>query len=438
VIGRDPAISRWHRQTDDHLWERLGFASKPTYDTVHHHFALLEEHIDGFRLVASKLIQKAVRNSGGLVGRDIHIDGTEAETNSRMYHDCKPGDPCRRRNRSTKTPLPKEVTTVAQATRQEESAAEPGHETSNENLRQTPSGRLRQSNGCWYRTCDPTAGVRVYKRVVGADRVWLGFNNLKAVDHYTGAVIATDMINAAVNEDAAYPEFLNMVIENTGEVPRAVVGDRGYSRNRVFEINTKMGIASVFPWRKHGRYQDRDDVGTEEYDQHGIPRCSDCGAPGIYKSFAAGQAPRLWFNCSRGCGRKSISCSKGWRFLVPLWRTTEAYQALRKSHSNYEKTHWRWRDQWLVAPDNPSGRIRRRGQKCHALRANAAMLIEWLLVSYREGWLSNQPRMNTNEPFTRDASEQVDILRRSRIKKGLHLPRRNIAPHIQAMNRAGP
>lgn len=438
VVAREPAISRWHRRTDETLWRRLGFQNKPTYDTVHHHFALLEDHIDDFRLAAASLIQRAVRNSGGLVGRDVHVDGTEAETNSRMYHDCGKNDPCPRRGRSNKSPMPKEVTPVAQAARQDEASVEPGRESSNESVRQTPAGRVKLGNGCWYRTADPSAGVRVYKRPFSADRVWLGFNNLKAVDHYTGAVIATDMINAAVNENTAYPEFLNMIIENTNEIPRAIIGDKGYSVNSVFEINTKMGIASVFPWRKHGRFQKRDDVGTDEYDQHGIPRCSECGAPGIYQSFAAGKAPRLWFTCAEGCGRKSISCSKGWRFLVPLWRTTEAYQALRKSHSNYEKTHWRWRDQWLVAPDNPSGRIRRRGRKCHALRANAAMLIEWLLVCYREGWLGNEPRVNENEPFVRNAAEELSDFKRSRMKKGLHLPRRRKAAHLGLRTRAGP
>lgn len=438
VIGREPAISRWHRQTDNGFWHRLGFMRKPTYDSVHHHFALLEDHVDDFRQAAATLIQKAVRNSGGLVGRDIHVDGTEAETNARIYHDCRPDEPCARRNRSTRTPLPKVSTTVAQTARQAESAVEPDHETTDETLRQTETGRVRRSNGCWYRTADPTAGVRVYKGGRGSDRVWLGYNNLKAIDHYTGAVIATDMINAAENEDAAYPAFLNMVIENTNETPRAIVGDKGYSLGPVFEINTKMGIASVFPWRKHAPNQDRDTVGTDEYDQHGIPRCSACGAPGTFQSFAAGNNPRLWFTCPAGCGRKSIVCSKGWRYLVPLWRTTEAYQALRNSHSNYEKTHWRWRDQWLVAPDNPSGRIRRRGRKCHALRANAAMFIEWLLVCYREGWLGNQPRMNENEPFTRSGVREATRLQRSRMRKGLHLPRHRRTAHLLALTRAGP
>lgn len=451
VVSREPAISRWHRRTDESLWHRFGFDRKPTYDTVHHHFARLEDHIDDFRVVASKLIQKAVEESRGLVGRDVHIDGTEAETNARMYHACGPGDNCARkkndrqqdRNTTNKRkkrkppPVAKESTAGAHTARQQMAAVEPDFESGDEALRQTEAGRVQTKSGCWYETADPTAGVRVYRRRGKAIRAWLGFNNLKAIDHYTGAVIATDMINAAQNESDAYPQFLNTVIENTNVIPRSVVGDKGLSIESIFKQNTQMGIASVFPWRRHASTESRDEVATAEYDQHGIPRCPDCGVPGVFQSFSAAETPRIWFTCPEGCGRKTISCSKGWRFLLPLWRTSESYQALRKSHTNYEKTHWRWRDQWLVAPDNPTGRIRRRGLKCHALRANAAMLLEWLLVCHREGWLDNGPRVNENEPFTRDAEEELRGFLRYRMSKGLHLAPRP-APRLVARTRAGP
>lgn len=76
----------------------------------------------------------------------------------------------------------------------------------------------------------PDRRVKLYQRRDGtAHRAWVGFNNLKAIDHYTGAAIATDMINAARNESDAYPEFLNSIIENTNQVPRSIVGDKGLS-----------------------------------------------------------------------------------------------------------------------------------------------------------------------------------------------------------------
>ena len=84
MTGREPALRRWHRRTDASIWRRCGFADKPLYDTVHHHFALLEDESDAFRMVAANLIAKAVEGSNGMVGRDIHIDGTEAETHARL------------------------------------------------------------------------------------------------------------------------------------------------------------------------------------------------------------------------------------------------------------------------------------------------------------------------------------------------------------------
>lgn len=436
VIGREPAIRRWHRQTDDRTWQRCGFSGKPLYDTVHHHFALLEEHADAFRVVATRLILKASRESDGLVGRDIHIDGTEAETHARIYHDCKPGENCARPRQGVKSPAAKAATPDAQAVRQKLAEDEPG--TRPPIYIETRQGhRVQLSNGCWYRTADPTAGIRAYGATGRTVRFWHGFNNLKAVDGYTGAVIATETVSASVNEADAYPALLNSILENSGQTPRAIAGDRGFSVEKVFRLNTRAGIASVFPWRKHAPGQQREDVGTDDYDEHGIPRCKKCGAAGVFESFASGDSPRLWFTCSAGCGRGSISCSKGWRFLTPLWRNTEAYMAIRRSHPTYEKAHWRWRDQWLVGPDNASNRPRRRGIKCHQLRANAAMLLEWLLVCHREGWLG-QGRKNPNKPRRLNANRELQRLLRNRQQNGFHLPAARRASHTPQTTRAGP
>jgi hypothetical protein len=398
---------------------------RPKYDTVYRHFRNLEDDADAFRLAAIDLIAVAVKKSDGLVGRDIHVDGTEAETNARVYHACEP-DNCPRNQARGRSPLAKAPTTLAHEERHKEDADVPG-EPKNLEVKETTKvskGRLfKLSNGCWYSTSDPTAGLRAYGGSRGRPRksFWLGFNNLKAVDHYTGAVLATFTVPANINEEKAYPLLLNRLIENSGQTPRAVVGDRGFSRSEVFETNTKAGIASVFPWRKHSTREDRDLAGTDHHDQHGIPLCQKCHGPGRFVRFQPGEKPRLWFECENGCGPGSVVCSKGWRYLLPLWRTEEAYIALSHSHSQYENAHWRWRDQWLVGPDNPSNRPRRRGINCHQLRAEAALLLEWLSVCWREGWIDGR-RRNSEKSFKRHAQLHLERLLRSRVKKGLHLP----------------
>lgn len=447
VVDREPALRRWHAETGSKLWRRCGFTQKPNYDTTHHHFALLEEHSDAFRVAASELIQRAVKNSDGLVGRDVHIDGTEAETNARLYHDCQPDDPCRRRSARSDgvshSPAAKAPTTAAREQRQDLAAEVPGTEPQYAATETTKRGRVRLSNGCYYRTSDPTAGVRVYRGRNRTLRFWHGFNNLKAVDHYTGAVIATETISASVNEADAYPILLNKILENSGQTPRAIAGDRGFSLASVFELNTKVGIASVFPWRKHKPGEQREQIACDAHDEHGVPRCRKCGAATDFESFQAGEKPRLWYSCQAGCGRGSIVCSKGWRHLLPLWRTEEAYLALRKSHSSYERAHWRWREQWLVGPDNPNSRPRRRGLPCHELRAQAAMLVEWLLVCYQQGWLG-APKRNQNAPYKTRAKAAFRRLARARANRGLHLPRSLRLAHqaqiaaIGESSRAGP
>ena len=426
VASREPTIKRWLQRTDKRIWRRCGFISRPKYDTTHHHFAQLEEHAEDFRWAASELIALAVRQSGGLVGRDVHVDGTEAETNSRLFHDCHPGQ-CPRGIDRGKSPLSKAPTPLAQEERQRGAEQLPAGSSASEALEVQPlaegAKRIKLSNGCWYRTSDRTAGVRVYAgpRGHGAKRFWLGFNNLKAVDHFTGAVLATWTVPADVNESSAYPHLLNQLIENTGQVPRAVVGDRGFSLGPVYETNTKLGIASVFPWRKVNQNEQRETVGTEHYDQHGIPRCKKCQGPGRFVRFQAGEKPRLWFDCQAGCGQGSVVCSRGWRYLLPLWRTEEAYLALRHSHSAYEKAHWNWRDRWLVGPDSVTNRPRRRGIACQQLRAQAALLLEWLIVCWREGWLGNR-RQNTEKSFKNRARRQVERLLRYRERRGLTRP----------------
>ena len=439
VASSEPTISRWHNRTSKRIWQRCGFRSKPKYDTVHHHFARLEGHPGAVRTAASTLMMLAVKKSGGKVGRDIHVDGTEAESNTRAYHDCEPGT-CPRGKPPGRSPLAKAPTPTAQEERQQEAGEIPGTESHTldpvEVQNRRGGKRVKQKNGCWYWISDPSAGIRVHSGPRGrVKRFWVGFNNMKAIDHYTGAVIANITVPADVNEASAYPSLLNQAMENTGVKPRGVVADRGFSLNQVFELNTKAGIASVIHWRKQKAGEKRDSVGTEYFDQHGIPLCQKCGGPTTQIRFAAGDNPRIWFRCDYGCGEGSIVCNKGWRYLLPLARTSEAYMALRHSHSHYEKAHWRWRDQWKVGPDNASNRPRRRGIECQELRGQAALLLEWLIVCHREGWLGGK-RINTATEQVLRAKRQLERLLKARVKLGLHLKPADRPSHLKQLEQS--
>jgi hypothetical protein len=71
-----------------------------------------------------------------------------------------------------------------------------------------------------------------------------------------------------------------------------------------------------------------------------------CGAESRFVRFnKANPSPRLWYRCADGaatlnCSKtQSISCATDWRLLVPLWRNTETYLALRDAHQRYERVH---------------------------------------------------------------------------------------------------
>jgi hypothetical protein len=279
--------------------------------------------------------------------------------------------------------------------------------------------------GHWYRSLDTTAGVRAYNgRRRSTVRFWHGFYNMKMTDHYTGAPVAIGLYSASRQEHLCYEDMLDRAERNIGTRPLAVVGDRGYSVRSVFETNTQRGIASVFPWRKHHENESRAD--NYVYDRHGIPRCKYCGAATEFVRFAHEPYPRLWVRCltakTEACREpQTHACSKDWRALLPLWRDDPVYMELRATHGLYESVHDYWRDRYKVGPSGLGQRPKRRGIEWQQLRASAALVVEWLRISYREGWLDGGERRNQGQAKAamEHGRKGATRLRQFRIKSGL-------------------
>jgi hypothetical protein len=83
--------------------------------------------------------------------------------------------------------------------------------------------------------------------------------------------------------------------------------------------------------------------------------------------------------------------------------------------------HGSWRQRYSVAGDNHALRPKRIGLACQQLRADAALLIEWLRILVREGWLGSA-RRNRQEEFTRHADEALRGFLRFRANQGLDRP----------------
>lgn len=389
-------MERWYRSTSMDMWVRLGFVQFPSYKAVYKNFVQLEEHPEAFRAVAATLVQIAVEESGGKVGHAVHVDGTEAETNSRLVHDCYGHelDTCQKR---VKTPA-RATNADARSERHQMAEDVPTDDDlfgATEDSGADERGLRVKVNGCWYVLSDVEAGIRAYTKNDGTlKKFWAGYYNLKAVDHYTGGVLAVHVTHASMQEHVGYVDLYSQIKEQIGATPRAIVADRGFSIEKVFEMHTRDGVASVIPWRKHWHEDARRDY--DRYDRHGIPTCKHCGGEGKFIRFkhdaAPSMHPRLWFTCARPVDKQceshqSIQCSVDWRLLLPLWRTSPAYQVLRASHQSYEPAHHRWRERYAVGGDTKADRPKRRGLGVQQLRASASLVIEWLTICHRQGWL---------------------------------------------------
>lgn len=430
VSSQHVDIQPWHASSSDSLWRLCGFSQRPPYKRVWRRLRELEAAHEAFQRAAGSLIQLA-RQHDSRVGAHVHIDSTEDETHAGLIHDCERGEcPRMRTRRSGWASRPRRVeTSRARETRQAENADAPEEverehgEVVHENGRSYKRFNLR---GCWYRSLDTEAGVRLYEGPRGAKRFWHGYYNTKVVDHFTGGVIFSGTFSASTQEYNLFDECFDRTAQMIGDVPQSMTGDKGFSVKSVFQKCATNGTAAVFPWRKSTYAPVR--VDRETHDRHGTPRCKHCGGPTSFKRFSknAGR-PRIWFDCMIGatldCTRtQSISCSTDWRSLIALWRTEPLYHELRQSHSRYEAVHDWWRDRYSVGADTLANRPKMRGIGAHKLRASAAMLIEWIRICTIEGWLGS-PRRNHNSPTRtyRDAAHgaATDLLN-MRARIGLH------------------
>ena len=218
-------------------------------------------------------------------------------------------------------------------------------------------------------------------------------------------------------------------IKAIGESPRSVVADKGLSIKSVFELNTKSGIASVMPFRPSRGQRRR--IDRDAFDRHGIVRCKKCGGQTRTVRFATNPYPRLWFICleqaTADCSREqTMACSNDWRALLPLSRTEPAYFALKRMHYHYERVHNLWRARYRVGAATHEMRPKRRGLGCQQLRANAALVVEWLRILDREGW-SGSARRNAHRVRRDEPGEGLDVLLASRMKNGLTIPYGRVA-----------
>ena len=310
------------------LWTECGFDKPPALQTVYDRFGELEKYVaapsngnprrpDGFLRAATALIAKA-RTHEPQIGRSVNVDGTAIATHAALVHSCPASTACGRRQeaqakqraqRSLPRAAPKkaghgtrvqsapiEVINAARHQETEQAAPETGDRTRSPNalvalddaavkaLGLDPELRWwkqKDKKNVWHYHCslDNTAGMRRYTgKNGGKGKSWLGWNALKAVDSYTGAPLAIQLIAADAQEYAHYEALIDHVHVTTGHQPQHMTGDRGLAIKDVYRVNSERGIGSVLPWRQTTHIKQRRELENDTVDRHGVPRCKHCGA----------------------------------------------------------------------------------------------------------------------------------------------------------------
>ena len=431
LVSRIPDLQPWFNQTTDEIWIECGFERKPSYGRAYERMTELEQIVDAFTEAAGAVMRHC-REQEPRIGQHVHWDSTEAETHAALVHVCcRPANGRKRQQRAIR---PKRLPTADEREHRQAKAEEPPPERPGADL--GDADKVRMQNGKkqfrirdhWYETSDKTAGIRAYAGPRQATKFWHGFYNQKAVDHFTGGLLAIHNYNASEQEYYCYPDLFAQLERNLGRRPQSIVADRGFSIASVFEHNTKRGVATVVPFRKnHWTGNRRHDC--ETHDRHGIPRCKHCGGETSFVRFSANNGkPRLWVRCleeaTPACKKvQTISCQVDWKGLLPLWRTDPTYQELRASHEHYERIHDDVRQRYVVAGDNRSTRPKRRGIEWQNLRSAAALLAEWLRIGYREGWLGlGRTSCSEIKKPNNVGKRNAGGLKRYREKKGLCTP----------------
>jgi Transposase DDE domain len=426
----------WKQREHDHAyWKLFGFKHIPKYSTVHLRLTELEDDLNAFWEAAQTIIQR-MRTVEPKIGAWVHVDATNTQTHAGLQHVCR-YQSCPSSGRARVSGLDH-----AAASELREVAADnfsEGKDTLAEaegykelKVRRIEAytalpagvdaakigtgGRLYQLGNHWWYSRDAAAGTRAY--VHGSHvKAWHGFLTQTAVDHYTQLPLGINVFAADQNEFQHYAELLAAVTAASGMQPLMVAADKGYSIREVFKTNTDKGIASVFPRKRKNQRDPLKSQGTKDFDIHGVPTCRHCQAPGNFVRFQLATKgnctmPRLFFTCSlpehRDClGIQSISCAKDYRRLLPVWRTHPQYQAMTQQHNMYEFKHEQMRMNYRVGSNDARTRPRRIGLAWQTLRANCAMLIEWVRFAIRRPTLAPAHKSDSDKVGRRVAYRRL-------------------------------
>lgn len=447
VASRDPApFSFWKRWRSSPIWAECGFEHRPHYNTIEKHFVELEERLDGFRHVKQLLVQHAKRHCP-LVGVFNFYDFTGWQSHARIHHapieqcpECqkekaeaqKAGKKWRAPGRTLKRAEASDFESERQKeadTEEHETRGRPRSALKAVGLDESGNQLFLDDKNHVHFTRDSESGVRKYE----GKGSWLGGLGGGFVDVLFGAGLAFDAFRADEAEFDHYPELYEDLVASIGEDPAAVSIDKGNAVRDLFEFNTRRGVGTAAPRRIYKNRRTGTDWRSENFDEHGHPRCQNCNGEGVMDQPSLGWFrdrqgdPRLRFRCATpyndGCKKsQSIPCSEEWLLLQPLAITHPLFQTMRYLHNNLERIWGHYRSRYAYAGKDVTGRLKRPGVSPQRLRGQAALVIDWFRILLRHGWLGSWRTQNPNQPVGVSATKLVLNMERVRRARGLDVP----------------
>jgi hypothetical protein len=433
---------------DDALLERCGFRQpdgrlwRPSYPTMCARFKELTRAFDAFLDGTRRLIGRA-RSFEPQIGAHVTFDGTMVASHARALHDCPDGScPDARRGR-----LKKLDTERAKKMRQRQAEIDQEDENASaaevvlEGLQAAEATSVHPdperggvswfSGTHWWWCADPDAGPRAYKdQDTGKVRYyWVGDLPVHAFETCVGGMVGALTRPANTDEHTGFEELLDQVSQTIGAQPLSVGVDKGYYWTATYLAASRRGVAMIGPHRR----EPNDPVGAPapagpRWDTHGDPRCGHCGGRTRRIGFStSGGRPRITFSCIMPQGpdcdaRQIIDCSNEPRRLVALSRRSKVYRALYRARGQFERGHNQMRRRYNVAASDIGERSRVLGAGARHQRTLSAMLVDWIRICLRHGWIGPGPLLGAKRiPFVvpplKEPSPDTERKRKREAKK---------------------
>jgi hypothetical protein len=455
VLSRQSEMVSFHNSVGAPLlFKEAEFEKTPSYQSMYLRFTELEieQCVRALDDAADKLIQHA-RSKEPRIGKEVFIDGSSIHSRARLHHDCPDKKSC-----AAAGGVPAEMLAVAEVNEVEDARHAETDDPPDETERIHPSA-LREAEdqegryphykmvgGHRYGLLDPDAGARKYskgKSKKGSGKFWVGGLDVVAVDGFTRGMLGNVVISADKPEFKAYFALERKLERTLGESPEIVSLDRGHSVERVYRRNTYRGIGSAIDFRRpNWKLEDRQDLRSEQADEHGYARCQFCGGPctqigprlGLH--FTPAGHPRFKVRC---ISPNTVDCLNkvqtvdpaevpyGWRLLLPIPRESERYHATRQRHKNFESIFHHVRQRYRVIGSDETGKLKRFGLAAHRLRIAAARFLEWFRICLRHGWLGKHAKLNKSAVLTVRGDRRLRSQLLSRRQRGINLPYGSIA-----------